>query len=205
MEISRTEPMKPENQGSRQTMNSELKEIESLLSQASPSAVPAHWLHAIEARLGAPEESDADSEDKVVVPFPGRPRFRETRKAGSWNWWAAAAVAMLGALFAWFVPQDDDGAPIVVSSQRWNSPALLGIPAASRVGGAPASGVVPASVKSRIGSVRDEGVVWPVPGKAMRKIRVTYLDVVRARDDQGRTVEATIPRVQYVLVPERVD
>ena len=185
-------------------MNSELKEIESLLSRAKPTAVPADWLDAIEARLDAPDASEADSEDKVVVPFPGRSRFPETRKAGMWNWWAAAAVAMLGALFAWFVPQDD-GAPIVVSSQKWNSPALLGIPAASRVRGAPASGVVPASVKSRIGSVRDEGIVWPAPGKAMRKIRVIYLDVVQTKDDQGRTVEATIPRVQYVLVPEQVD
>ncbi len=184
-----------------ETMNSELKaieEIESMLVQAAPSAVPGQLIARIEAGLDAPRALEDDSPAKVVA-FPGGRRARESRRSGSWNWLAAAAVAMLGALFAWFVPQRG-AEPIVVSSRTWNGPARIHIPAASAT-----RGVMPAAVQSQVGGVRDEGVVWSAPGKPMRKIRVVYFDKVKARDDQGRTVEVTVPRVQYVLVPERVD
>jgi len=198
--------MTPENQNqpNHDIMNSDLKEIEALLAQATPAGVPGHLLDRIETGLHTADAGEDDSADKVV-PFPGRASsMREPRRSQSWSWRAVAAVAMLGALFAWFIPQRQDGPPIVVSSQRWDPSVRLGIPAAATLGSANPA-LVPASVKSRVGAVRDEGVVWPAPGKAMRKIRVTYLDVVKAKDDQGRTVEATIPRVQYVLVPEQVD
>ena len=177
----------------------EINEIEALLARVEPSEVPASLIERIGVDLNAPRVREADAQTKVV-PFPGARCPRESRRAGSWNWLAAAAVAMLGALFAWFVPQSGGSGPIVVSSNTWNGPSHFSVPAASA-----RTGVVPAAVQSRFGGVRDEGVVWPAPGKAMRKIRVVYLDKVKTRDDQGRTVEVTVPRVQYVLVPEQVD
>jgi hypothetical protein len=53
--------------------------------------------------------------------------------------------------------------------------------------------------------VVDEGVVWDRDGRPLRKVRVLYIDQHVIRDPQGRLVEVGVPRVQYVLLPERVD
>lgn len=176
-------------------MNRELQELEATLGTLTPAAVPPQLVERIEAALAA-EARPANPAEKVV-PFPAVRRAPASRARPAYRWgWAAAAVAMAGALAAWFVPGDDPAEPVVVSSRKWHQ--SLPIPAARQS----APGFV---VASQLGGVLDEGVVWARNGQPLRKVRVLYIDRHMARDRGGKPVEVSVPRVQYLLLPERVD
>ncbi len=176
-------------------MNRELQELEATLGAATPAAVPPQLVERIGAALAAGVRP-ADPAEKVV-PFPAPRRVPASRAQPSYRWgWAAAAVAMAGALAAWLVPGDDAAEPVVVSSRKWHQ--SLPIPAARQSGPGPV-------VASQLGGVLDEGVVWARNGQPLRKVRVLYIDRHMARDRNGKPVEVSVPRVQYLLLPERID
>lgn len=171
-----------------EAMNSELQQIEKMLEGIEPSRVPAGLIERIEieaaaGRLGSAETAD---ETEKVVPFPAD-SMRVTRVPApkyNWTWVAAAAVAVLGAVIAWVMPDPGDHS--------------------STVAGERATFTTNAA-RSAVNDVRDEGVVWNNAGQPLRKVRVVYLDKVILRNARGELVEVVMPRTEYVLVPERVD
>ncbi len=133
--------------------------------------------------------------NEKVVLFPGHTQSA-SRKAARRPWWtAAAAVAMAGAFSALML---DGGkqAPGTVSSSAEPSAAL---PAATP------AGFVPAGVHTGLHDARDQGVIWNAKGEAMRVLSVEYRDRVKFRAADGTIVEQEVPRVEYLLMPEKVD
>ena len=66
------------------------------------------------------------------------------------------------------------------------------------------SGFVPASYGNNVQTASDEGVVWK-ENRPHRMVRVVYKEHGSFTNDKGERVEAEIPRVEYILVPEKID
>jgi hypothetical protein len=63
---------------------------------------------------------------------------------------------------------------------------------------------VPASVGTGLDEARDEGVRWTADGKPVRMVRVIYKDRVKYRNADGEIIEVERPRVEYLVVPEKI-
>lgn len=131
--------------------------------------------------------------DEKVVLFPGPSKPAEkSRDRRSWIA-AAAAVAVLGA-FSAVMMEAPDALPRTVVENR----------SVSRTP-SPASGFIPASVGSGVQDAKDEGVMWTPDGKPMRMVRVIYMDRVKYLNEAGKVIEVERPRVEYLMVPEKID
>lgn len=166
-------------------MNAECQQIEKMLEGLTPARVPDELV----AKIGSEAAAGRFGSDEgaKVVPFPSDSR-RVTRVPApkqNWTWVAAAAVAVLGAVIAWVMPDRKDVATAASAAER-----LTYTADAARTG---------------IGDIRDEGVVWTAVGRPMRKVRVVYRDQMSLRNAHGELIEVVMPRIEYILVPERVD
>jgi hypothetical protein len=65
--------------------------------------------------------------------------------------------------------------------------------------------LVPAGFERNLSEARDEGVLWADPQQAHRVLKVVYKDRVKMKDPGGRIYEVEQPRVEYILVPEKID
>jgi hypothetical protein len=167
-------------------MKAEHQQIEKMLEGLSPSRVPDGLIERIGSEAAAGRfGSEESGETAKVVPFPGDGR-RVTRMPApqhNWTWVAAAAVAVLGAVIAWVIPDRKDIQP-VVSTER--------------------STFSPNATRSGVKEVRDGGVVWKA-GRPLRRVVVVYGDQMTLRNDRGEQVDVEVPRTEHILVPERVD
>ena len=111
---------------------------------------------------------------------------------------AAAAVAMLGAAAALFAPRADT--PQVAIATRPTT-----VPSPVPQAATPASNFVPATFNTGLSQASDEGVVWQDATQPRRVVKVVYWDRVTLVDPDGRKVEVEQPRVEYILVPEKID
>jgi len=171
--------------GANESMNSEYQQIEKMLEGLTPARVPDELVTRIESEAAAGRFGS--DEGAKVVPFPSDPR-RVTRVPApkqNWTWVAVAAVAVLGAVIAWVMPDRKDHATAASVGER--------------------STFTANTARSGVKDVRDEGVVWAAAGRPMRKVRVVYRDRVTLRNARGELVELEMPRIEYILVPERVD
>jgi hypothetical protein len=115
---------------------------------------------------------------------------------------AAAAVALCGAAAALLFPAAPPAATPLAgrpaatefAAPRSPSPAI-----------GPASRALPASFDRDLRSTHDEGVVWHSREGSHRVLRIEYIDRVSVTDQSGKTIEIEQPRVQYLIVPERID
>jgi hypothetical protein len=132
-----------------------------------------------------------DKDEVKVVQFPAHSRrmVRMPAPAFKWTRLAVAAVAVLGAVIAWVMPDFHERT------------AAAGAPSSA----ASTTGFTPRVARSGVNDIRDEGVVWTGVGQPLRKVRVNYRDHVTLRNARGELVEVEMPRTEYVLVPERVD
>jgi len=128
--------------------------------------------------------------DEKVVLFPGaaKPAAKD-RSPLPW-YAAAAAVAVAGAFSAFMIG----------GGEPQGRPSLAG-QGMSRT----AEGFVPASVGTGLDEARDEGVRWTADGKPVRMVRVIYKDRVKYRNAEGEIIEVERPRVEYLVVPEKID
>jgi len=166
-------------------MNTENQQIEKMLEGVAPARVPDRLVARIESEVAAGRFGSGKAEK--VVPFPSDSR-RVTRVPASnqnWTWAAVAAVAVLGAVIAWVMPDRKDPAPTASVGER--------------------STFTAKATRSGVKDIRDEGVVWTGAGRAMRKVRIDYRDHVILRNARGELVEVEMPRTEYILVSERVD
>ena len=179
-------------EGSLQQRDPALRGVEDSLGAIAPASLPA----PLAASLLATVSRIPFPVDEKVVLFPGAAKTGEaTRSRRPW-FAAAAAVAVAGAFSALMVdpPAGRSGAGQTVSAADGS--------AAPRV--AP-KGFVPASVGTGVEQASDEGVMWTQDGKAMRMVRVIYSDKVKYLNERGEVIEVERPRVEYLMVPEKID
>lgn len=167
--------------------------LERDLAKLRPSALPP----AVSGRLLQVVSNVPFPGTEKVVLFPAHPASKVATKAPGRIPWiaAAAAVAVLGAFTA-----------VMVDGPRQGT-----IPMAAKatqhveVGSAVPSGFVPASMGSGVHDARDEGITWSRDGTPLRKVKVIYMDKVRYRGEDGRIIEFEQPRVEELLLPEKID
>jgi len=160
--------------------------LERTLGSMTPLALPPA---VAEAMLATVAKVPFPVDEKVLL-FPGA--ARRANAGGARRPWyaAAAAVAVAGAFSAFMLDGGGRGGSA---------------PLAKESGTLPAAGYVPASVDTGLGDARDEGVVWTRDGKPVRMVRVIYKDRVSYRDAAGKVIEIERPRVEYLMVPEKID
>lgn len=166
-----------------------LRSVESSLESMTPRAVRSQVADAMLATVSAVPFPV----DEKVVLFPGT--SKPAGKSASRRPWyaAAAAVAVAGAFSAMMVdqPRVKSGSPVASVESR--------IPTRQP------TGFVPASVGSGLEEAKDEGVMWTNDGKPVRMVRVIYMDKAKYRNAQGKIIEVERPRVEYLMVPEKID
>lgn len=172
----------------QETNRIEQSNAESLATHR-PAALPpalAESLHATLSNVEFPQESK-------IVPFPAKDTSR-TRTRPAWLS-AVALVALCGVLAALLVPVSEKSNTVATTPK---------LPAAAE--GTATTELVPAGFRRGLSEASDEGVVWQAPDRAHRVLRVVYKDTVTMRDEQtGRVYQIEEPRVEYILVPAKID
>lgn len=119
----------------------------------------------------------------------------KSRNTFRFNLAAAAAVALLGSIAAFMVPTEtakdrsaDTGAVIESFSAPLSTPPSLVAP-----------------ISRNLSDTRDEGVVWRGKNQPHRVLRLTHTEQVTVMDADGNPVTKELPRVEYVIIPEKID
>lgn len=171
---------------------SELR-LEAGLREHSPAALSGDFFQRLEnLTAGVPFPVD----EKIVLfpktgPVIRKPAARKNRPM----WAAAAAVALIGAATALLMPNAPAPGPVVKQSSPGSSR-----PPVPR----PVQNYVPAGFNASANAT-DEGISWHQSDNPHRVVKVIYRDLVTLKDAEGRTIEVEQPRIEYILVPEKVD
>ena len=185
-------------QGSWNLTSQAERHHESRLAAESPSPVPPRLMARLESVVAG---TPFPTERKIVL-FPRRETsaIPPTHADTTGRPWlaAAAAVALLGGLAAWFVPVTSRQNPLADATAPPTA-----VPA--QPPSTPVRELVPAGFRRGLSEASDEGVVVRSADEAHRVLKLVYTDHVTLQDLHGRTVEVEQPRVEYILVPTRVD
>lgn len=177
--------------GIMEKLNSNEVQFEKILGRSRPAGLDADFL----ARLEAVVHEIPFAVDEKIVIFP-KAAVTHARQDSRPSWSAAAAVAVIGAVSAFFVPTGK--APDAIVRQE-STP-----PPATRLA-APFPNFAPASFNRGVSEVRDEGVVWESRNQPLTRVRVVYMDRIILKDARGRTVVVEQPRVEYMMLPAKTD
>ena len=163
--------------------------FEQSLRGHSPAALPAALMDSLAATLS---EVRFPNEEKIVR-FPHKQSAAPRRNRGWWS--AAAAVALTGAVTALMVPLKHEPGPVVAAPQapKITRPATNGSP------------LIPAGFKRGLSEASDQGVIWQPDHQPHRVVKVVYQDRVTLKDASGATYQVEQPRVEYILLPTRID
>jgi hypothetical protein len=162
--------------------------FEQQLRGTPPAKLPASLMASLEATL----EAIPFPVEQKIVRFPKQ----KTAPRGNRGWWsAAAAVAITGALTAFFVPMGSKPAKVAGGPTPVPSPLSTSY----------ANGLVPAGFNRGLSEASDQGVIWQSNDQPHRVVRVVYRDRVTMKDADGRTYQMEQPRVEYILMPEKTD
>lgn len=109
----------------------------------------------------------------------------------------AAAVALLGSLAAWITPAENKETVIIVPEHaiQQSSPITPSAP----------SSFAPAGFNRSLSGTRDEGVIWNPSNRPHRVMRFTYMERVTMKNEKGELIQVEQPRVEYVVIPEKLD
>ena len=181
--------------GDPASLSPELAAFEASLRHRRPAPLPAALAAALTQALPPAN----------VIPFQG------TKQPVTHRHWnrpmlaAAAAVAILGASAALFMP-GHDSPPSAVATHTPTAPAApSATPGHTRAPVAPSANFVPADFNTGFSQASDEGVVWQDANQPRRVVKVVYWDRVTLVNPDGRKVEVEQPRIEYILVPEKID
>jgi len=130
-----------------------------------------------------------DASASKVVEMPAPSRLVPFRRYA-----AAAAIALAGAAAALLAPIGGNQ-PAATADSESSAPV---IPLAD------AREFVPAGYARGLSEARDEGVVWK-DNAPHRVLRVVYTDTITLRNEAGEIVEVEQPRVEYIVVPKKID
>jgi len=173
--------------------------FEASLRQLRPATLSPALMAALEATLTRSAATAATN----IVAFPQSSPTSAAHRRPSHRPMlaAAAAVALLGAAAALFLP--GKGAP------RSASTPVAHPPPAQPFATAPASpnnqNFVPAAFNTGLSQAKDEGVLWQSKSQPQRVVKVVYWDRVTLVNPEGKQIEYEVPRVEYILVPEKID
>lgn len=188
-------------EGSAVELSPEEMNFEASLRRMKPRKVTSAFNNSL---LDALSEAPFAVDEKIVL-FNGKNR-NEAKKGKSnifrFNIAAAAAVALLGSIAAFMVPQNNETAPLTVSN---NSPASLEEVAVPYVPPSENQNISMASFDTSLRETKDEGVIWSSAFQPQRIMRFTYSDEVTVENENGQKVQVKQPRVEYVIIPEKVD
>lgn len=164
--------------------------FEHQLRKFSPARLEPAFMAELEKIVGGvPLHSD-----EKIVRFPTKQMPQPVRRQRP-MWSAAAAVALIGAATALMMP------PSKAPASKPSAVAAASKP----VAGYNSQNFVPASFNRDLSEVHDEGVIWKSNKQPHSVVRVIYKDQVTLKDANGRTVQVIQPRVEYMLVPAKVD
>lgn len=156
---------------------------------------PAPLSQDFAARLQAVVATTAFPLDEKIVLFPkASPAAKPTRSLPKIA--VAAAVALLGAASALLLPETSTRTTITAGG----SPAPSPIPLAT----APTE-FTQANFNRGFRAASDQGVLWDGVPQPQRVVRVEYLEKATFTNGQGQTVEIEQPRIEYILLPEKID
>jgi len=177
-------------------------QFDSALRQIRPASLSPAFLATLEATLTHRAATAATAASTLVAfPQPVPTPAAHSRHGHRPMLAAAAAVALLGAAAALFLP--GKGSPRIASA-----PTSHPTPA-QPFSTAPASpnnqNFVPAAFNTGLSQVSDEGVLWQSKNQPQRVVKVVYWDRVTLVNPEGKKIECEVPRVEYILVPEKVD
>ena len=203
--------------GETTVLNSAEAQFEASLRNNQPAALSPALLAALEATL----TSSAATEASRIIPFPQQ-IAADRRRSQHPMLAAVAAVALFGAAAAWFLP--DAGTHLTASapvskqspaSPFATPPAASATPVAPTAPTTPAAQVaqaapatqnfVPAAFNTGLSQASDVGVLWQSQNQAQRVVKVVYWDRVTLVNPEGKQIECENPRVEYILVPEKID
>jgi hypothetical protein len=177
-------------------------QFENSLRHIRPAKLPPSLMAAFEAALTGTAPVAANP----IITFPqgGPPSATHIRH----RYWptlaAAAAVALLGAAAALFVPgkgpQQTAAAPTSPPPQAAPFAAAPAPPADLS-----SDNFVLASRNTGLSQAKDQGVLWQAKSQPHRVVKVVYWDRVTLVNPAGKKIECEQPRVEYLLVPEKID
>jgi hypothetical protein len=155
-------------------------EIDAYFERFLTAQRPVALSDSLMARL-APLAEDLPN----VIPMPAPARVIPFRRYA-----AAAAVAVVGAVAAFFAPIKGRG------------PAVAGrdVPVATPIATGDSRQFVPAAYQRGLSEACDEGTIWK-DNLPHRVLRIVYTDTITLRNDAGETVEVEKPCVEYIVVP----
>jgi hypothetical protein len=169
---------------------SELR-LESLLSGHRPAALPAEFFASLEKVVAS---TPFPVGEKIVMFTKGSVAPKNIRRFRPMA--AAAAVALLGGMTALMMPTG-------MTTTKGGEP-IVSNPVPAKLPG----GFVPASYGNNVQTASDEGVVW-MQNRPHRVVRVIYNERATFINSEGKRVEVEQslpkPRVEYILVPEKID
>lgn len=177
--------------------DSELQ-FEKSLRVFKPRAVPAELYSALAETIS---DTPFAVDEKIVMFHKSGGRGAESGQSSrlrvfSRNIAAAAAVALLGSLAAFMVPNNDSSSDGALSGKDFTS-----APAISSVD----NNYFPATYNRNLRDTRDEGVIWQPNNVPHRVLRFTYMDRVTLKNEKGETMQVEHPRDEYVIIPEKID
>ncbi|MGJ8643210.1 MAG: hypothetical protein ACSHX9_07360 [Luteolibacter sp.] len=189
-------------EGTAVELSPEEMDFEANLRRMKPRNAPSALSNSL---LDTLSEAPFAVDEKIVL-FNGKSR-NETKTGKNnifrFNIAAAAAVALLGSIAAFMVPQNSGTTPLTVSNI--SSPASLEEVAVPYVPPSESQNFSTASFDTTLSETKDEGVVWSSAFQPQRIMRFTYTDEVTVENQEGQKVQVKQPRVEYVIIPEKVD
>lgn len=189
-------------EGTQTEMPKEDADFAAGLAAMRPRTVPAAMQASLLEAIG---ETPFALDGKIVL-FNKRSKQGAAKSPsfGRFNFAAAAAVALLGALSALMIPAGNGVETAANTDTTSKSPAPISIRNPHLV---PATNphFAPASYGRNLSETRDEGVIWRGDNQPHRVLRLTYTDKVTMIGESGETIQVEKPRYEYVLIPERID
>ncbi|MEP4076377.1 hypothetical protein [Haloferula sp.] len=174
--------------GTLEEADADLRSVEAATSKLQPAALS----ESLTENLTSVVDRVPYPVDEKVVLFPRGTAAKEEKAGPRTKWWAAAAaVALAGGLSALMVSPPKDESKVAKADllpSRVNSGAF-----------------VPAAFNSGVSDADDLGVMWSNERKPLRVVRVVYKDTLRLLNEKGEEVEVEVPRVEYLMVPEKID
>lgn len=186
-----------------------IEEFESLelhLRQMAPATMPANMLDRMARAMEQWHEDESSGERIIAMESHGNSTLVRPRVFGLGFYGAAAAVALLAAITAIFVSDFSlNGQKTLASGSSENtpdpSPSVSTMPAASgdlarEVYTTPVSNLLTSKVVNS-----KEGIVYGPADTAYRCVEVEYMDQIKVKSPDGRSVILSRPRKDRYFIP----
>lgn len=171
------------------------RQFETSLRKFSPPKLSSSFDSKL---IGILNDTPFHVDEKIVLFHKSTSRASATpSKFRRFNIAAAAAVALLGSLAAWITPAPNSDTVEIAPARviQNTSPLTTSAP----------SSFAPAGFNRSLNGTRDEGVIWNPSNRPHRVMRFTYTERVTMKNEKGELIQVERPRVEYVVIPEKLD